>query len=69
MPSRRYLDPHGLVHEVRRPRMTILLCEEKDGHRDLGQLISDVEDPAVQITTCLQCLATATRPNARSSGE
>lgn len=65
---RRYLDPEGLVHEVRRPRMTILLCEEKDGHHNFGQLISDAEDPAVQITTCLQCLAVATQPGVHRSG-
>lgn len=48
--------------------MTILLCEEKDGHHNFGQLISDAEDPAVQITTCLQCLAVATQPGVHRSG-
>ena len=53
----RYRDANGLVHGCRTRGMTILLCEEKDGHRDYGTLIGGGEDPTIEFITCLQCLA------------
>ncbi len=57
MKGRRYRDRHGVVHETRRPGMTILRCEERDGHRDCGMLVSDDEDPTVEVVTCFECIA------------
>jgi hypothetical protein len=50
-------DANGFVHGTRSHGMTILLCEEKDGHRDYGTLIHADEDPTIECITCLQCLA------------
>jgi len=44
--------------------MTLLLCEEKEGHRDYGTLIGEDEDRTIEVITCLQCLA-APEPTGR----